>query len=762
MYKVFSRYLLLLLVFIPAFATEVVTIGILSDGPSSNTTKTIEYIKKEVNILTKGEFIVNFPKEKHLNGHWNKEDIKASLKQLYNDKEVDIIVVLGFSSAAIAVNRAHYSKPTLVATIIHTDIANAPLLGETSAKHNLTYISIQADLKEELEIFQKVVPFKKVALISDALIPKVMPSIRQNGIQASKDLGIDLKIIPHTGQNDIVSQIPEDTDAVVIGALPRMNNQQLASFLQELNKKGLPTHSMVSARLVNLGALCSAMHSSNRDQYIKRFALGIQSVLLGEDLKDLKVFINRDKQLNINMQTLKDLNISPSFETMIDSHKINENITKNEKNIIWSLQKVSREVLAKNLNIASSKLNIAIGKEEIGEDESKLYPQLTVDLSHQKRKDINLDTLATQNGKASISLSQVLYDSSTWANLDIEKLQQKVRQLNYKQTKLDILKDANIAFLNILKATTLKKMQEDNMNLSLKNLKLAKNKANIGSATNADIYRWEIKLADAQVEFLTARSTLKESEEYLNQLLNRPIDEEFHISFNTLDNPLVDAEEASLYSRLSHNKEFDYLSKVFVAYGLNNSSTIATNLSNIKIEERTLKNEKQKNYVPTLMLSGEYSNTYYDDRDNQFSQEGKDDWLIGLNISLPIYEGGGRSHSITKAKHTLNQNKIELNNSKRDLEQNVREKLRLVQISKFSIELKERAADAAQKNYDLVYDAYNKGSMGVIELVDAQNSKLVAKLNAINSTYKFFIDLVTLEHSVGNLEFFIKEYSDEK
>lgn len=760
MYKSFSKYLLILLLSIPIFAKEVITVGVISDGPSHGIQKAINHIKKEVDILTKGEFSVNFPKQKHLNGNWEKEGIQNALNQLYSDSSVDIVIVLGFNSAAIAVNRAKHPKPTLAATIIHTDIANAPLLGKTSGKHNLTYITLEADLQEELISFQKVVPFKNVALISDALIPKVMPKIKQKGIKASKELGVDLTVILHTGKNDdLASEIPENIDAVLIGALPRMDNEKLSKLLNELNKRSLPTHAMLNVHLVSMGALSSAMPSSNYSQYAKRFALGIQSVLLGEDLKDLKVFINRDKQLNINMQTAKDLNIYPSFEIMLQSQKINE--IENTKNITWDLKKVSQQVLLENLSINSSKINLDIGKEQIGESESKLYPQISIDVNHQKQKDIGLSTLATEDGKVALSLSQILYDASTWANLDIEKLQQKVRELTFKQTKLDILKDANTAFLNVLKAKTLKKMQEDNMRLSLENLKLAKNKAKIGSATNADIYRWEIKLVDAQTEFLTASSTLKQSEEFLNQLLNRPIDEEFYISPETLNNPTLAIEESSLYTMLGDNKKFEHLSEKFTKYGLNNSSEIVTYLTKITIQQRTLKTEKQKNYIPTLMLSGEYSNTYHDTRGETYSQEGEDNWLVGLNLSLPLYEGGGRSHTITKAKYTLHQLKIDLQNSKRNLKQNIRDKLRLVQVSKFSIKLKERAAEASQKNYDLVYDAYSKGSMGVIELIDAQNSKLVAKLNAINSTYQFFIDLITLEYSIGNIEFFIKEYKNE-
>ena len=764
MYKAFYSYLVILVLSVPLFSNDTVTVGVVSDGYSTKTSQIINLIKKEVDILTKGEFIVKFPKNKQLDGAWSKDGIESSLNKLYKDSDVDIVIALGFSTAAIVVKRSKYTKPTLVATIIHTNISNAPYKDKTSGKHNLNYITIQADLKDELKTFQKVISFKNVAIISDALIAEVMPNLRNDAKNVSKELGINIIPIPHKGKkNSIISKIPKNVDAVVIGALPRMSENEITELLKELTKKGLPTYAMVSSHLVNLGALSSAMPVSNFNQYSKRFALGIQSVLLGEDLKNLKVYINSNRQLTINMKTMESLNISPSFDVVLGAKKIDK-FKENNVNV-WDLHKISKEALLKNLTINSSKLNIDIGTQQVNEKESTLFPQLSVSINHQNRKDTGSDALAKQNGKASFSLNQILYDPSTWSNLDIEKLEQKVRILEHKQTKLDVLEDVNIAFLNILKAKTSKRMQEDNMKLSLENLNLAKNKAKIGTTTKSDIFRWESELANAQADFLIQNADLKESKEQLNQLLNRPFNEEFHIDSNILNNSELIMGNIKLYSMLDDNTKYEYLSKIFTEYGLNSSPEIATYLIKIQIQSRTLRTEKSKYYTPTLSLSGEYSNTYYDSRSDNFSQEGEDDWLVSLNLSLPLYEGGKRKHTVQRAKLTLHQLQAEIKDTKRSIEQNIRNSLRVVQVSKFSIKLKQRAQRAAQKNYDLVYDAYSNGSTGIIELIDAQNSKIIAKLNAVNSTYQFFIDLVKLQRSIGNIDFFFdkeKNYLEGK
>ncbi|MEA2091784.1 MAG: hypothetical protein U9O83_05425 [Campylobacterota bacterium] len=125
-----------------AFAKELVTVGVVTDGRSSLFDQTISLVNKEIQVLTKNEFNVRLPKEYQLNGKWKQKGIESALEDLYKNPKVDIVLVLGFGSAVVAVNRKNYPKPTLVATIIDEKTANAPVKGSVSGKHNLNYISI--------------------------------------------------------------------------------------------------------------------------------------------------------------------------------------------------------------------------------------------------------------------------------------------------------------------------------------------------------------------------------------------------------------------------------------------------------------------------------------------------------------------------------------------------------------------------------------------------------------------------------------------
>ncbi len=105
--------LMALTVTLPAFAQKVITVGVVTDGPFLGSKRAVTMIKKEVDILTKGEFVVRFPKNKQHHGAWSKSGIENALQKLYKDPDVDIVIALGFSTAALTVTRSSYPQAYL-------------------------------------------------------------------------------------------------------------------------------------------------------------------------------------------------------------------------------------------------------------------------------------------------------------------------------------------------------------------------------------------------------------------------------------------------------------------------------------------------------------------------------------------------------------------------------------------------------------------------------------------------------------------------
>jgi outer membrane protein TolC len=72
-----------------------------------------------------------------------------------------------------------------------------------------------------------------------------------------------------------------------------------------------------------------------------------------------------------------------------------------------------------------------------------------------------------------------------------------------------------------------------------------------------------------------------------------------------------------------------------------------------------------------------------------------------------------------------------------------------------NIELAQEAAAAARENLELVTDAYGRGAVSILDLVDAQREALSANLDAANTVYVYLIDLMHMQRAVGQFDFFV-------
>jgi outer membrane protein TolC len=89
------------------------------------------------------------------------------------------------------------------------------------------------------------------------------------------------------------------------------------------------------------------------------------------------------------------------------------------------------------------------------------------------------------------------------------------------------------------------------------------------------------------------------------------------------------------------------------------------------------------------------------------------------------------------------------------VEQRIRNAVHTAGASFTSIELLQNAALSSRKNFDLVADAYSRGTVPLIDLLDAQTTYIEAEQNAANANYEFLLDLMELERALGQFTFFL-------
>lgn len=751
----------LLLLLAPSVqAAKVITIGTVSDGVVEHGSWSPALFKSELLALTQADFDVRFPADKQLDGGWSAKQIEAAHKQLQADPEVDMVLAVGYVSSAIAVQQRPLRKPTFAPFIMDAQLLGLPDTKVGSGIPNLNYLSSGANFVRDLQVMNSVSPCRNIAVFLGQADMDAQPGLIGRAHDVTAAAGVALQFIALRGPQDNPAQrLPDDVDCVVISGQGQMTTAALKEVIETLIEKRLPSYSLLDASLVAQGVLMAEAPETNWQRLARRNALNMHEVIHGAAAEDQPVTQDETRRLMINMATARAIGLSPRFDLLDKAVQLYEQPKPQGRRL--NLAMVAEEAVATNLDLRVASLSLEVGNTNVDQAEAALWPQLNARIGHQRFNDDSTAVMsgvsAEQSTAAAITLSQVLYSDAVSANLSIQESLQQNRVALKRQLELDIVQQATVTYLNLLKAQTFLQIRRENMELSRTNLELAKERQKIGVASPAEVYRWESQLATSRQALLAAEALLNQSTDALNRLLHRPLDEAFIAEPATLDDPRLVVSRKELFDYVNSDRTFQLLGEFMVKEGIEKAPELEALDALLSASQRELSANQRAYWLPTVTLQGEVSHVMDERRVAGLPNEDETDWMVGINLSLPLFEGGARSAKVAGSRISVRQLQTQRDATRERIEQRIRVALHDIGASYPSIQYSRDAASAAKKNLDLVTDAYSRGSVSILDLLDAQNAALVADESATNAVFDFLIDLMNLQRGACGFDFFLDE-----
>lgn len=746
-----------------------VRIGVVVDGPWEGNAPVLELFRGEIGDLLADEFDVRFSARATIIADWSQDGVHDAIDRLLNDSEIDMVLAVGILSGQDLARRGPLPKPCLAPFTTDPVIQQLPADNNHSGVHNFTYIAPSAPLIRDLRLFRELVPFTKLTILSHRPYHEGIPEIQRNLQKRLSADGIELTVITLEGRAaPALAALPPDTEAVYLTPL-LLPASEFDRLIEGLIARKLPSFSYLGYDEVARGVLAGAAPETDFARLARRTALDMQRILLGEDAADLPITIPREEQLTLNMATARAIGYSPTWDTLIEARQLFAEPRRAARH--WSLDSVVKEAVAVNLDLAATDRMVAAGLEEVRKARANLLPQLGLSATgaviDEDRAAASFGTQAERSMSVSLELQQSLYSESAWANFDIQRHGQDGRREQWRQLRLDVIREAAAGYLNVLRAKTLQKIRKDNLHVTRSNLDLARNRREIGFSSPAEVYRWESQLASDRRALIDADVTRAQAQIALNRVLQRPQEETFTTSDAELDDPALIAGDPRLFAQLATPAAFARFRDFMVADGLRTAPELQQLDAAIAAERRTLTAARRAFWVPDLSLRAGVDHRLYEAGEGvdspfnsiqglpvSISEADDTDWSVGLKLSLPLFSGGARWAEVFRSERRLEQLELERRALAGRLEQRIRTALQDSRASHAGIRLSREGAEAARKNLELVTDAYSRGVVSILELLDAQNAALVADQAAANAVYDFLLDLMDVERSVGRFDFF--------
>ncbi len=734
------------------FAQKRVAVAVITDGPQYQLREVEETFRDELIALVGNEFDLRF---ESMPADWSAASVTAALTRAYADPSIDLVLVLGFAGNQLAVSRTEFPKPTFLPLVFNPDLLNAPVTETGSGRRNLNYLADQVPFRDDLLSFKRVIDFDKATLLTDVVIIDAIP--RATELVRAQGGGTEFTFIGHDGVNhDLLAQIPPDTEAVLLGGLPRLPADRYDALLRNLANMKLPVFSLFGDSDVKRGALASDSVETDYRRLARRNALNMQAVMLGERAEDQAVLYEGKRRLTINMAVARTIGLSPSFDVLSEAELVNAQAEMQGPEL--TLERVARLALQQNLDLAVSEFDVRIGEQDVVSAKANLLPQVNVGANYSVRRDEELARSAAFPQRAtagSLTLNQIVYAESAFSGLAQQKYLQEGRLAGLDSARLDSVQAATTAYLQALRAQNQLKIQQENLALTKSNLELARDRVRAGSASNADVYRWEASLATSTSNVLQSLAAQQQAYDELNRILNQRIGAIPRLSVPAKDAPFTIS--ATEFDRLINNpRRFAWFSEFVVGKGLEQAPELAQLKAQLDAANRDVTGKRRAYWVPDVSVQAQYSdNLNASGLGSGTVLDELDDWSVTLNASWPLFDSGQRRSELSRAALVEKQLETQIASTSQRIEQNIRAAILAAQASYINIDLSEQGADASRKNLDLISDAYRQGAVSIIDLLDAQSQSLQADLTADNAVHDFLLNIVSLQRASGSFDFLL-------
>ena len=755
------EWLVRVLILALAFATSLaaaqqrIDVAVISDGPGDRLKLQRQFYLDELLDLTGREFDVQL---KTFPGNWTSDSIEAAFEAAYADPDVDMLLITGFIASQIGTQRSDYSKPTFLPLILDPGLLPIGPVDGKSGIPNLSYLIVYANFGEDLDAISQLVDADKIALFIDAELSESIPQLRESANAVVVERGQELIEIRHDGvDHKLVDRVPEGTDAVFVSGLPRMPDAEFMALAEAINARGLASYSFVGTRDVDAGLLMTSSETRDIGRQARLNALNMQAVMLGGRPEDQPVFATGEKKYTINMETARRLGISPSFNILSIATLINERAAATGAE--YGLVEIAERAIQQNQDLVSQTFGTEAGAEDVASARANLLPQIDASASGSQRRispAVETGLFAERSTDAGLALQQVIYADPLAANLTIQRQLQVSREESLSEFRLDIVQLTTSAYYSVLNARSQLGVEENNLSVTRRNLELAKNRVDLGMSSSADIYRWEAEEARAQIRVLDARATVDQAWNQLNRFLNLPLDERVPLKEATFNEPFVLTREE--FDRfITSPADYRLFSELIVARGVGQAPEIAQVDAQILAKQRELKSTQRETWLPQFSVGGQYTSNLGQSGAGGGPLSGQDlnDWSVNLQATVPLFTGGARRADISRASLELMQLRALRVSAAQKVEERIRLQLYAAQADYGRIDLTRAAAESSRRNFELVADAYARGTKTIIDLLDAQDASLSADAAAADSLYRFLTTIMALQRATGGYDFLL-------
>ena len=332
---------------------------------------------------------------------------------------------------------------------------------------------------------------------------------------------------------------------------------------------------------------------------------------------------------------------------------------------------------------------------------------------------------------AGFKINQLIYSQTYFLSLTVSKKLNQLNEVNLEKVKDDIIYD--VSKMYVLASITYKQISLIENNISRLDSLISITKALVdnGYAKSVDLDRVIVGKSNLQIQLENTTALYKQQLNLMKYYIDLPHEKNIAI---------IDNIESLLLNNKSEYKETDIINRKELRL-----LELQKDLYNDKLKAN------QYGYLPTLSFFSQFQIQNMKEEYILFGTEWYSNSYIGLNLSIPIFDGFNKHAKISQAEIDLKKSEIELSDAKKYFVTNYEKANRDFETNSSALVKQKQNVDLAKNILEVSKTKLTEGNILMSDLLNDESNLTNAEQGYLNTRLQLIFSELDLLKSIGKL-----------
>jgi outer membrane protein len=330
---------------------------------------------------------------------------------------------------------------------------------------------------------------------------------------------------------------------------------------------------------------------------------------------------------------------------------------------------------------------------------------------------------------AAAVLSQSVYNRADWVRLSQSDNTIAQAEAEYRNDQIDLMVRTTRAYFEVLRASDLVRVQEALVAADERQLEQSRQRFEVGLVAITDVNDSQAAYDRSRANLITAENALDNAWEALRRIVGP-----------------VSVPLARLGDRLPLAPPEPNDINIWAETALANNFGIVAAKQAAEAARKQIEVERSGYYPSVDMQAG-----YDVSRSNAEFNTDTDSAFIGLNLNVPIYQGGAVASRTRQAGHQFRAAQDRLDQQRRGVINQVKDAFRGILSSISDVQARQAAIVSARSSLESTQAGLEVGTRTQVDVLNAQRALFQAEFDYLSARYDYIINGILLHQAPSTL-----------